>query len=156
MRALVQRVSAAAVDVDGERVAEIGPGMLVLLGVARGDGPNEADRIAAKLAKLRIFEDAEGRINEPLGERDVLCVSQFTLYGETRKGNRPSFTAAAEPAAAEALFRRVCESLDAERGAFGARMEVALTNDGPLTLLVEVEPGGGGARATDSPAVPGP
>lgn len=151
MRALVQRVSAAAVDVDGERVAEIGPGMLILLGVARGDGPDEADRLAAKLAKLRIFEDAEGRINEPLGARDVLCVSQFTLYGAVRKGNRPSFTAAADPAEAEALYGRVCEALGAARGVFGAKMEVALTNDGPLTLLVEVEPSGGAGSTGGAP-----
>ena len=95
MRALVQRVSQAAVDVEGERVAQIGPGMLVLLGVRRGDGSEDADRLADKVRALRIFDDAEGRMNEPLGEREVLCVSQFTLYGETRKGNRPSYLEAA-------------------------------------------------------------
>lgn len=140
MRALVQRVSSAAVEVDGERVAAIGPGMLVLLGVARGDRIEEADRIAAKLGRLRIFEDSEGRINEPLGDRDVLCVSQFTLYADTRKGNRPSFIAAAEPEDAERLYDRVCTALDAERGVFGAKMAIGLVNDGPLTLMLEVEP----------------
>ena len=95
MRALVQRVSQAAVDVEGERVAQIGPGMLVLLGVRRGDGAEEADRLAERVRALRIFDDAEGRMNEPLGEREVLCVSQFTLYGDTRKGNRPSYAQAA-------------------------------------------------------------
>src|SRR6476469_1364569 len=97
MKALVQRVSQAAVDVEGERVAQIGPGMLVLLGVRRGDTAEAADRLADKVRALRIFDDAEGRMNEPLGEREVLCVSQFTLYGDTRKGNRPSYMAAARP-----------------------------------------------------------
>ena len=91
MRALVQRVSQAAVDVEGERVAQIGPGMLVLLGVGVGDGEEQADRLADKVRALRIFDDAEGRMNEPLGEREILCVSQFTLYGDARKGNRPSY-----------------------------------------------------------------
>ena len=116
MRALVQRVSPAAVSVGGEVVGRIGPGMVVLLGVGNGDGEAEADRIAAKLAKLRIFDDAEGRINEPLGDRDVLCISQFTLYADTAKGSRPSFTGAAEPEVAEPLYERVCEALGAERG----------------------------------------
>jgi D-tyrosyl-tRNA(Tyr) deacylase len=138
MRALVQRVSQAAVDVEGERVAQIGPGMLVLLGVSRSDGEAEADRIAEKLRSLRIFDDAEGRMNEPLGEREVLCVSQFTLYGETRKGNRPSYVEAAPGEQAEPLYDRVCERLGAARGAFGARMGVALVNDGPVTLMLEV------------------
>lgn len=140
MRALVQRVSSAAVHVDGERVAAIGPGMLVLLGVCRSDGTEEADRLTEKLSRLRIFEDAEGKINEPVGDREVLCVSQFTLYAETRKGNRPSFTAAAEPEHAERLYERVCAALGAKRGIFGARMRVELVNDGPLTLMLEVEP----------------
>ena len=100
MRALVQRVSQAAVDVEGERVAQIGPGMLVLLGVGVGDGASEVDRLADKVRALRIFDDAEGRMNEPLGEREILCVSQFTLYGDTRKGNRPSYVGAARPEAA--------------------------------------------------------
>ena len=88
MKALVQRVSQAAVDVEGDRVAQIGPGMLVLLGVSVDDGPEQAERLAEKVRKLRIFDDAEGRLNEPLGEREVLCVSQFTLYGDAARGNR--------------------------------------------------------------------
>ena len=91
MRALVQRVSRASVDVGGERVAAIGPGLLVLLGVTHDDRPEHADRLAAKVRALRVFPDAEGRMNEPLGEREVLCVSQFTLYGDARRGNRPSY-----------------------------------------------------------------
>ncbi len=138
MRALVQRVSSASVTVAGERVAAIGPGLLVLLGVAAGDTPEQADRIAAKIRALRVFDDAGGRPNEPLGERRVLCVSQFTLYGDTRKGNRPSFIAAARPEEAEPLYERVCEALEAERGVFGANMDVELTNDGPYTLMLEV------------------
>jgi D-aminoacyl-tRNA deacylase len=138
MRALVQRVSQAAVDVEGERVAQIGPGMLVLLGVGEGDGEGEADRLAAKVRALRIFDDAEGRTNEPLGEREVLCVSQFTLYGDTRKGNRPSYMRAARPEIAEPLYDRFCERLGAAKGVFGACMGVALVNDGPVTLMVEI------------------
>src|ERR671928_2092371 len=126
MRALVQRVSRAAVDVDGERVAAIGPGLLVLLGVTHDDTAQDADRLADKVRALRIFEDAEGRMKEPLGEREVLCVSQFTLYGDARRGNRPSWVAAARPEQAEPLYERVCERLGARRGVFGARMDVAL------------------------------
>ena len=138
MRALVQRVSQAAVDVEGERVAQIGPGMLVLLGIGRDDGAAEADRLAEKVQALRIFDDAEGRMNEPLGEREALCVSQFTLYGDTRKGNRPSYVGAAAGEVAEPLYDRFCERLGAAKGVFGACMGVALVNDGPVTLLVEV------------------
>lgn len=138
MRALVQRVSQAAVDVEGTRVAQIGPGMVILLGVGVGDTAEQADRLAEKVAKLRIFDDAEGRMNEPLGERQVLCVSQFTLYGDARRGNRPSYTEAARPEVAEPLYDRFCERLGAEKGVFGACMGVALINDGPVTLMVEV------------------
>lgn len=139
MRALVQRVARAAVRVDGETVGEIGPGMLVLLGVTHADTAAQADRLAAKLLALRIFPDAEDRMNEPLGpDRGVLCVSQFTLYGDVRKGNRPSYVAAARPEHAEPLYVRVCDALGAARGVFGARMAVELVNDGPVTLLVEV------------------
>ena len=137
MRALVQRVSQAAVDVEGERVAQIGPGVLVLLGIQRGDSPEQADRLAAKVRALRIFDDPEGRMNEPLGDREALCVSQFTLYGDTRKGNRPSYVDAAPAEEAEPLYERFCEALDAKRGVFGACMGVALVNDGPVTLLLE-------------------
>jgi len=137
MRALVQRVNQAAVDVEGERVAQIGPGMLVLLGVSRGDGPEQADRLASKVRALRIFDDADGRMNEPLGEREVLCVSQFTLYGDARKGNRPSYIEAAPAEQAEPLYDRFCERLGAKQGVFGACMGVALINDGPVTLMLE-------------------
>jgi D-aminoacyl-tRNA deacylase len=138
MRALIQRVSQAAVDVEGERVAQIGAGMAVLLGVSRSDTEADADRLAAKVAKLRIFDDAEGRMNEPLGpDREVLCVSQFTLYGDARKGNRPSFVDAAPAEEAEPLYEQVRTALGAAGGVFGARMAVALVNDGPGTLLVE-------------------
>ncbi|HEX5712075.1 MAG TPA: D-aminoacyl-tRNA deacylase [Solirubrobacterales bacterium] len=139
MRALVQRVSQAAVDVEGERVAQIGPGMLVLLGVGVGDGEEQVDRLADKVRALRIFDDAEGRMNEPLGEREILCVSQFTLYGDARKGNRPSYVGAARPEVAEPLYDRFCERLGAKKGVFGACMGVALVNDGPVTLMLEVE-----------------
>jgi D-tyrosyl-tRNA(Tyr) deacylase len=137
LRALVQRVSRAAVAVDGETVAEIGPGMLVLLGLAKGDTPEQADRLAEKLRKLRIFDDAEGRMNDPLGEREVLCVSQFTLYADARRGNRPSYVDAARPEIAEPLYERFCERLGAKRGVFGARMSVELTGDGPVTLILD-------------------
>jgi D-tyrosyl-tRNA(Tyr) deacylase len=137
VRALVQRVSQAAVDVEGERVAQIGPGLLVLLGVALGDGEEEADRLADKVRALRVFDDAEGRMNEPLGEREVLCVSQFTLYGDASRGNRPSYTGAAPGEVAEPLYDRFCERLGAKKGVFGACMGVALVNDGPVTLMIE-------------------
>ena len=139
MRALVQRVSRASVDADGRRVAEIGPGLLVLLGVTHDDTAADADRLADKVRALRIFPDADGRMNEPLGEaREVLCVSQFTLYGDARKGNRPAYVAAAPPAHAEPLYERFCDRLGAQRGVFGAHMDVELVNDGPVTLLIEV------------------
>jgi D-tyrosyl-tRNA(Tyr) deacylase len=138
VRALVQRVATAAVDVAGERVAEIGPGLLVLLGITHADGEAEADRLADKVRALRVFADAEGRMNEPLGDREVLCVSQFTLYGDARRGNRPSYVEAARPEHAEPQYERFCARLDARRGRFGAHMEVSLVNDGPVTLLLEV------------------
>jgi D-aminoacyl-tRNA deacylase len=139
VRALVQRVAEASVSVDGDEVARIGAGLLVLLGVRRGDGVEEADRIARKVRALRVFEDAEGRMNQSLEdvEGEVLCVSQFTLYGDARKGNRPSFVDAAPPEQAEPLYEHVREALDAKGGVFGARMSVSLVNDGPVTLLVE-------------------
>jgi D-aminoacyl-tRNA deacylase len=139
MRALVQRVSRASVTVGGERVSEIGPGLLILLGVRVGDGEQEADRVARKLLALRIFEDDEGRMNLSVDDvgGEILCVSQFTLYGDARKGNRPSFVDAAPAEHAEPLYERVREALGAKGGRFGARMEVELVNDGPVTLLVE-------------------
>ncbi len=137
MRALVQRVSRASVVVGERRVASIGAGLLVLLGVSRDDDDTTADRLADKVRALRIFGDAQGRMNEPLGEREVLCVSQFTLYGDTHKGNRPSFVSAAPGDVAQPLYERFCERLGAERGEFGAHMSVELVNDGPVTVLVE-------------------
>ena len=137
MRALIQRVTRASVSVDGEVVSEIGPGLLVLLGVAGSDSERDADWLADKVRALRVFPDADGRMNEPLGGREVLCVSQFTLYGDARRGNRPSYVEAAPPELAEPLYDRFCERLDARRGVFGARMEVELVNDGPVTLLLE-------------------
>jgi D-tyrosyl-tRNA(Tyr) deacylase len=139
VRALVQRVSRASVDVDGARVGEIGSGLLVLLGITHDDTEADADRLADKVRALRIFPDADGRMNEPLGdEREVLCISQFTLYGDARKGNRPAYVAAARPEHAEPLYERFCDHLGARRGVFGARMAVELVNDGPVTLLIEV------------------
>jgi len=139
VRALVQRVSRAAVRVDGETVASIGAGMLVLLGIAHDDDEALCDRLADKVAALRIFADDEGRMNEALGDaREVLVVSQFTLYGDARRGNRPSYVAAARPERAEPLYERFADRLGAARGVFGAMMEVELVNDGPVTLLVEL------------------
>jgi D-tyrosyl-tRNA(Tyr) deacylase len=140
VRALVQRVSHAAVEVGGEEVARIGAGLLVLLGVRTGDTPEQADRLAGKLERLRVFEDADGKMN--LSVRDVggdlLVVSQFTLYGDARKGNRPSYVEAAPPELAEPLYERVRDALGAQGGVFGARMAVALVNDGPVTLLLDL------------------
>jgi D-aminoacyl-tRNA deacylase len=138
LKALVQRVSRASVTVDGERVSEIGPGLLVLLGVTHDDTPELADRLADKVRALRVFPDAGGRMNEPLGAREVLCVSQFTLYGDARRGNRPAYVAAARPEVAEPLYERFCDRLDARRGVFGAHMDVELVNDGPVTILLEL------------------
>jgi D-tyrosyl-tRNA(Tyr) deacylase len=137
VRALVQRVSRAAVSRDGRALAEIGPGLLVLLGVAPDDTEADADRLADKVRALRIFDDAEGRMNEALADREALCVSQFTLYADTRKGNRPSFVGAAPPELAEPLYERFCERLGAKRGEFGASMAVELVNDGPVTIILE-------------------
>ena len=118
-------------------MAEIGPGLLVLLGVHRTDSAAEAQWLAAKVRALRIFDDADGRMNEPLGDREVLCVSQFTLYGDARRGNRPSYVEAAEPELAEPLYEQFCELLEAKRGLFGAHMRVELVNDGSVTVLLE-------------------
>ncbi|HTA35589.1 MAG TPA: D-aminoacyl-tRNA deacylase [Solirubrobacteraceae bacterium] len=137
MRALVQRVARASVEVDGGLLSTIGPGLLVLLGITHDDGEQTVDRLAEKVHALRVFADADGRMNDALGARDVLCVSQFTLYGDTRKGNRPSFVAAAPAAHAEPLYERFCERLGAKRGRFGAQMLVELVNDGPVTLMLE-------------------
>jgi len=140
VRALVQRVSEASVTVDRGEVARIGPGLLVLLGVRRGDTEADADRIAAKLLALRVFEDDGGKMNLNVVDAggEILCVSQFTLYGDTRKGNRPSFVDAAPPEDAEPLYERVRTALDARGGVFGARMAVALVGDGPVTVLIDI------------------
>jgi D-aminoacyl-tRNA deacylase len=137
VRALLQRVSSASVDVGERTVAEIGPGLLVLLGIARDDDAQTADRLAEKVRAMRIFDDADGRMNEPLGERESLCISQFTLYGDARKGSRPSYVAAAPGEQAEPLYERFCERAEAKRGVFGAHMAVSLVNDGPVTILLE-------------------
>ena len=144
MKALVQRVSSARVVVDAREVSAIGPGLLVLLGVADGDGPEQADRLADKVRALRVFEDADGKMNEALGEREVLCVSQFTLLADTtrQKGTRPDFSGAAPKEQAEPLYERFCQTLrdlgvPVSTGVFGARMAVELVNDGPVTLLLE-------------------
>ena len=137
MRALVQRVSEASVTVEGVVVGRIGAGLLVLLGVTHDDDAATADRLADKVRALRVFADADGRMNDPLGDREVLVVSQFTLYGDARRGNRPSYVGAARPEHAEPLYERFRDRLDAEAGVFGAHMAVALVNDGPVTLLLE-------------------
>jgi D-tyrosyl-tRNA(Tyr) deacylase len=130
-------VRSASVTVDGREVSSIGPGMLVLLGVADGDGPTQAEKMAGRLTRLRIFADADGRMNEALGEREILCVSQFTLMADTSGGNRPGFSAAARPEVAEPLYDSVCELTGAARGVFGADMLVRMEGDGPVTLLLE-------------------
>jgi D-aminoacyl-tRNA deacylase len=138
MRVLVQRVSRASVSVDGVARAAIGNGLLVLLGVTHDDNEFICDRLADKVRALRIFADGDGRMNEPLGDREVLVVSQFTLYGDARRGNRPSYTEAARPEQAEPLYERFRARLGAEGGAFGEHMAVELVNDGPVTLLLEM------------------
>ena len=144
MKAVVQRVLEASVTVAGERVSQMGPGLLVLLGVGQGDTEADVAWMADKLATLRIFEDAAGKMNLSLEDtsRELIVVSQFTLYGDTRKGRRPSFIEALEPVAAKALYERVCEVLRARgltvgTGVFAADMKVALVNDGPVTILLE-------------------
>jgi D-tyrosyl-tRNA(Tyr) deacylase len=143
MRAVCQRVSEARVTVDGGVVAEIGAGLVVLLGVARGDTDADGDRLATKIAALRIFENDGGKFDRGILEVNgsALVVSQFTLIADTRKGNRPSFSDAAPPEEAELRYDRFCEALagqgvDVARGVFGARMAVELVNDGPVTIVL--------------------
>lgn len=138
MRALVQRVSRASVTVEGAVTGAIGPGLLVLLGITHTDTEADGDRLADKVRALRIFDDSDGKMNEALGEREILCVSQFTLYGDARKGNRPAFVDAARPEIAEPLYERFCARTGAQRGVFGAHMDVELVNDGPVTLMLQV------------------
>ena len=154
MRAVVQRVRAARVEVEGRTVGEIGRGFLVLLGVARGDTAREAEWMAQKLAGLRLFEDAEGKMNLGLEEVGgaILIVSQFTLLGDCRKGRRPSFTEAAPPEEADRLYQLVVgkmktNGLRVETGVFQAHMQVHLTNDGPVTLLLDTTAGQDAASA---------
>ncbi len=144
MKAVIQRVRHASVTVEGETVGEIGPGLLVLLGVGRDDTEEDVRYIARKVAELRIFSDAEGKFNLALGETggSILLVSQFTLYADTRKGRRPSFTGAAAPELAEALVERCTQlwreaGITVEMGRFGAHMEVSLLNDGPVTITLD-------------------
>ena len=146
MRAVVQRVSRAHVRVNEEIVGEIGRGLCVLLGVRRGDGGEQALRLAGKVARLRIFEDEQAKFDKSVLDvgGGALVVSQFTLLADTRKGNRPSFTDAAEPGEAEALYEDFCGFLEAEgiavaRGVFAARMQLELVNDGPVTIVLDVE-----------------
>ncbi len=148
MRAVVSRVSSASVVVGGELVGAIGPGLLVLVGVAGGDSEAEADALAGKLTGLRIFDDGHGRMNRSVTDvgGGVMVVSQFTLLAETARGRRPSFTGAAAPAVAEPLVARLVAALDATgiataTGRFGARMQVTSVNDGPVTILLEVAGG---------------
>jgi D-tyrosyl-tRNA(Tyr) deacylase len=140
MRAVVQRVEHASVLVDGETVSVIASGLLVLLGVAQDDDEATAERMADKLLALRIFEDDDGKMNRSVGEVDgeLLCVPNFTVCGDARKGNRPSFVQAAPPGRAKKLYGLVRDRLGAQGGEFGAHMEVELVNDGPVTLVVEV------------------
>ena len=144
MRAVVQRVSQCGVEVDGEVVGSIGPGILVLLGVAKGDEPSAAEYLAGKVANLRIFEDDNGKMNRSLMDiqGEMLVVSQFTLLGDCRKGRRPSFIQAARPDKADRLYQQFVESvrkkgLHVETGQFQAMMAVKLINDGPVTLVLE-------------------
>jgi D-tyrosyl-tRNA(Tyr) deacylase len=145
VRAVLQRVCEARVTVAGERVADIGRGLVVLLGVARGDSGADAERLAGKVARLRIFDDEAGKFDRSLldGAGEALVVSQFTLIADTGKGNRPSFTDAAPPDEAEALYEAFCDTLamlgvPLARGIFGARMAVELVNDGPVTIILEM------------------
>jgi D-tyrosyl-tRNA(Tyr) deacylase len=145
MRAVCQRVSEARVRVAGEVVGKIGAGLCVLLGVARGDSEGDAERLAAKIARLRIFPDEDGRFDRSLVDMggSALVVSQFTLLADTAKGNRPSFSDAAPPEAAEPLYERFCEALreqgvPVQRGVFGGQMQVTLVNEGPVTIILDV------------------
>lgn len=134
MLALLQRVANARVEVDGQTVGEIGPGLLVLVGVEFGDDESSADRMVEKILGMRVFDDAEGKMNEALGDRQAICVSQFTLCADTSKGTRPGFSTAAPPDTAEPLYERVRDGLGGVGGRFGSRMQVHLTNDGPVTI----------------------
>ena len=144
MKAVIQKVSRAEVKVAGQPIGRIGHGLCVFLGIGKNDGESNADHLAEKIKNLRIFEDENGKMNRSLEElgKEILVVSQFTLYGDCRKGNRPSFTCAAPPDEAEKLYEYFVQrlrraGLRVETGQFKARMEVTLTNDGPVTFIVE-------------------
>ncbi|GAA4215733.1 D-tyrosyl-tRNA(Tyr) deacylase [Sagittula marina] len=146
MRALVQRVTEARVDIDGTAVGQIGPGVLILICAMQGDTEAQADKLAAKIAKLRIFKDDEGRMNRSLLDTGggALIVSQFTLAADTSRGNRPGFSAAAPPAEGEALYTYFTQKVAAQgiqtaNGRFGADMQVSLTNDGPVTIWMDTD-----------------
>ena len=146
MRAVLQRVSSASVTVDGEVVGACGTGFLVLLGVAPTDTPAEAERLWNKIVRLRVFDDEDGKMNLSLADVDgeVLVVSQFTLFADARRGNRPSFVGAARPEVAIPLYERFCALAEADarhvgRGVFGAEMQVALVNDGPITIWLDTD-----------------
>jgi len=147
MRAVIQRTLEASVTVDGQVVSQIGSGLLILLGVEEGDGEEDISWLAGKIARMRIFQDDEGKMNRSLIESggNIIVVSQFTLHGSTKKGNRPSFTRAAAPAISEPLYRSFCSQMETElgkpvgRGIFGADMKVAMINDGPVTLLMDTK-----------------
>lgn len=147
MKAVIQRVSEASVTVDGELIGSVGKGYMLLLGVMNGDTRHEAEILAGKVARLRVFEDDDGRMNRSLPDvgGGVLCVSQFTLCADVRKGNRPSFTPSAPPEEANALYEYFMERLRAEgidrveHGVFGADMQVALVNDGPVTICFDTD-----------------
>jgi D-aminoacyl-tRNA deacylase len=145
MRAVIQRVLEASVEVEGQTVSKIGSGLLVLLGVEEGDGMEDVAWLSGKVARLRIFADAEGKMNQSVVEAggEIIVVSQFTLHASTKKGNRPSFLRAAAPALSEPLYERFCAALENEtgkpvgRGIFGAEMKVTLVNDGPVTIPID-------------------
>lgn len=145
MRALLQRVSCASVTIAGETTSSIGPGFLVLLGIGGGDDATDTEWLCGKIARMRVFEDGDGKMNRSVLDTggDILVVSQFTLHASTKKGNRPSFLAAAAPAVSEPLYESFCGALSAEvgkpvaRGVFGADMKVSLTNDGPVTIWLD-------------------
>jgi D-tyrosyl-tRNA(Tyr) deacylase len=145
MRAVIQRVSEASVEIEGRTISRIGCGLLVLLGMEEGDTADDVAWLSGKVAKLRIFSDPEGKMNQSVTDAggEIIVVSQFTLHASTKKGNRPSFLKSAAPAISEPLYEQFCAALEREtgkpvgRGIFGADMKVALVNDGPVTILID-------------------
>lgn len=145
MRAVLQRVLESSVEIDGQIVSKIGPGLLILLGVEDVDEKEDVAWLSGKVARMRIFSDAEGKMNQSIIDTggEIIVVSQFTLHASTKKGNRPSFLRAAAPAISEPLYEKFCTALEIElgkavgRGIFGAEMKVALVNDGPVTVLID-------------------